>query len=40
MLTFALGALAGAFIGWAVPQPLWAANVAAKVKAWFVGAGQ
>lgn len=32
MLTFLLGVLVGAFVGWHVPQPEWAKKVSDKLK--------
>ena len=34
MFTFAFGTFVGAFIGWAIPQPLWAKALQAKVLEW------
>jgi hypothetical protein len=35
MFTLILGFVIGAFVGWSVPQPAWAAAFVAKLKAKF-----
>jgi len=35
MVTFLVGAFAGAFVGWNLPQPDWAKRVQETVKGWF-----
>ena len=34
MVSFLFGAFVGAFIGWNLPQPTWAADLQAKVLAY------
>lgn len=33
MITGVVGLIVGAFIGWLIPEPQWAKNIVAKIKA-------
>ena len=35
MVVFAVGVLVGAFVGWNLPQPKWAADIQFQIMQWF-----